>query len=199
MNFAKIYLKDQWVKVMLLRRNPSSLDFHWVRRLDGSGRLFKVKTDNLARWGLHDNESPQQIEDREEYEKVEKLLAEKGFLIERVTKDGNCLYRAAARKIYGDAERYQQVRDETVDYIISEKSHFSAFDTDIDRRLSEQLLKRTWGGHLEIAAMSELYIVHIKVWELSSSGELAAPFDNTNLATSKVLECLYLVRHRRIH
>ena len=35
-------------------------------------------------------------------------------------------------------------------------------------------MNREWGGHLEIAAMSEMYNACITVWQLTSSGELIA-------------------------
>ena len=52
--------------------------------------------------------------------------------------------------VYGDPEFFQKVRDETVDYLIANKGWFSQFDTDIDARLSEQLMDRTWGITLRL-------------------------------------------------
>ena len=52
---------------------------------------------------------------------------------------------------------------------------------------------------MEIAAMSELYKVGIKVWELSSSGALVAQFNTTPLATENGWPSLHLARHRGIH
>ena len=104
-----------------------------------------------------------------------------------------------ASQIYGDPGEYQKTREETLYYIISHNRKFSVFDTDIDWRLSEQRVNRTWGGSLELAGMSELYKVGIKVWELSSSGELVARFDNTDVAATKGLQVLNLVRHRGVH
>lgn len=113
--------------------------------------------------------------------------------------DGNCLFRAVARQIYGDQEQYQKVGDETVDHLIANKTNFAEFETNIDWRLSDQRMDRSWGGSLEIAAISDLYNVGILVWELSREGELVTPFDNTQVAASKGLQNLYLSRHRRVH
>ena len=60
-------------------------------------------------------------------------------------------------------------------------------------------MNHLWGGHLEIAAICELYNVGVVVWELSHSGELVTPFDTSRMAASKGLKVIYLVRHRRIH
>ena len=59
-------------------------------------------------------------------------------------------------------------------------------------------MNRSWGGHLETVAISELYKVGIVVWELSRAGELVTPLDNTQLASSKGLN-IYLSRHRGVH
>ena len=158
-----------------------------------------MKIEELESFGSHDPESKQQIRKRQEFEKLKGLLKGKDCIIEKMTEDGNCLYRAVARQIYGDQELYQRVRDETVDYIILHRGYFASFETDIDVRLSKQLVNRSWGGNLEIEAISELYNVGILVWELSKKGELITPFDNTPLAASKGLKNLYLSRHRGIH
>ena len=78
--------------------------------------------------------------------------------------DGNCLYRAVAHQIYGDQEQFRKVRRKTVEHVIAHKSYFSEFETDIDSRLSEQLMNCSWGGHLEVTAISELYNVVTMVW-----------------------------------
>ena len=62
------------------------------------------------------------------------------------------------------------MRDEMINYVLAHKSYFSGFDTDIDRRLSDQQMNRSWGGNLEIVAMSELYNVGILVWKMSHLG-----------------------------
>ena len=59
-------------------------------------------------------------------------------------------------------------------------------------------MNRAWGGHLEIVAISELYNVGVKVWELSLDGELLIKFDNTILAASKGLQSIWLARHRGV-
>ena len=156
-DFAEIWLNDTWVKVKVEWREGSQTGKCSVKRCDGFGEQFLVKAAELARFGSHDPESKLEIWKRLEYEKLEKLLDDKGFTIEKMKEDGNCLFREVARQIYGDAEKYWMVRDETVDHIISNRSFYSAFETNMKERLTEQLMSRSWGGHLEIAAMSDLY------------------------------------------
>ena len=155
--------------------------------------------EDLATWGSHDPPSKFEIEKRRAFQHIANLLAKKGCTIDKINEDGNCLFAAVARQVYGQADSFQKVRDETVEYIISQRSFFSAFEIDIDGRLSKQLMNGVWGGNMEIAAISELYDVGIKVWELGSSGELISTFDNTPEALPKGLKTLWLVRHRGVH
>ena len=121
--FAEVWLDDEWVKVEVLKRKGLSEGNYQVERIDGCGSTFEVKAWELEDFGLHDPESEHQIWEREEFEKLEKLLKHKGCTIEKIEGDGNCLFRAVARQIYGDQEQYQKVRDETVDHLIANKNN----------------------------------------------------------------------------
>ena len=96
-----------------------------------------------------------------EYEKVEELLEREGYTIERMAEDGNCLFRAATRQLLGDEKRYPEIRHETVEYIIANRSFYSDYEVDIEERLFEQLMNRSWGGHMEIDAIARRYNVGI--------------------------------------
>ena len=65
--------------------------------------------------------------------------------------------------------------------------------------MSEQKSNGSWGGNLEIVAISELYDIGIKIFELGPSDELKTTFDNTLVAIAKGLRTLFLARHRRVH
>ena len=136
-------LDNKWVKVEVLKQDDANEGASLVKRLDCSGRQLKVCTLELKPFGSHEPESEHDIEKRLEFEKLEKLLAKKQYTVSKI-RDGNCLCRAVAKQLYGDSDKHQDVRVECVEYIISHKSHFSRFETDIDQRLSEQLLTRTW-------------------------------------------------------
>ena len=140
-DFAETLLDNVWVKVEVVNRSP---DGYLVKRLHGHGETFKVIAGDLAPLGTNDPESDWQIWKRVEYNKLEELLGKEGYLIEKVVEDGNCVYRAVARQLFGDQERYQQVRDETVDFVIANKGWFAKFDPDIDARISKQLMNHSW-------------------------------------------------------
>jgi hypothetical protein len=42
----------------------------------------------------------------------------KGLEIRKMAKDGNCLFRAVADQVYGDAEAYDVARQMCVDYMV---------------------------------------------------------------------------------
>ena len=73
------------------------------------------KAGELASFGSHDPESDWEIWKRVEVEKRKALLDKEGYSIEKTKEDGNCLFRAVARQIYGNSEEYQKVRMKLLD------------------------------------------------------------------------------------
>jgi len=151
------------VKFEIVSRERSAKGVYLVKRIDNCGHRFWMESQRLARLGSHDPESKRKIQKHIEFEKLEELLAKKDLTIEKMQEDGKCLFRAVARQVYGDPEKFQKVRGEVVDHVIIHKNYFSSFDTNIDKRLSEQLVNHSWGGHLEIQAISEFYNVGIRI------------------------------------
>ena len=105
-------------------RHGSSDENYLVQRINGDGLPFEVKASQLTSFGSNDPKTKQEIYKRKEFDKVKELLSEKDCVIEEVDEDGNCLFQAVARQVYGHADTYQKVRDETVDYIIAYRSFF---------------------------------------------------------------------------
>lgn len=54
----------------------------------------------------------------------------RGFEINKMAEDGNCLFRAVADQVYGDPEAYDMARQMCVDYMERERDHFSQFMTE---------------------------------------------------------------------
>jgi len=83
-----------------------------------------------------------------------------GFEVMTITGDGNCLFRAVAKMIYGDQEAHELVRSECCDFMIRHQPNFEPFITD-DEPFAQYIddLRRpaVWGGETEIAALSTLY------------------------------------------
>ena len=109
------------MKVEIVERSASVGGDSIAQRLDGLGGKFKVNTEDLAALGSNDLESDWKIWKRVEYRMLEELLEKEGYLIEKVDEDGNCLFRAAARQLFGDQEKHVEVRCETVKNITANK------------------------------------------------------------------------------
>ena len=126
--FDEVLLEDEWVKVEIVSRDRLSEGVYLVQRLDHHGHRFEVKTEGLTRLGSHDPKSEYQIQKEIEFRRLKELLKKKGGAIEKMEEDGNCLFRAVARQVFGDPDKYQKVRVEVVNHVISHKSFFSCFD-----------------------------------------------------------------------
>ena len=97
---------------------------------------------------------------------VEALLTE-GLEVHRVDGDGNCLFRALARQLYGDEQAYFQVRQEVMGYIVSERDHFELFmedDEPFDDYVSRLRTNGEWGGNAEVFAAAQLYRADISIY-----------------------------------
>ncbi|KAK9455469.1 hypothetical protein V1511DRAFT_510330 [Dipodascopsis uninucleata] len=55
------------------------------------------------------------------------LLKEQGLYAAQITGDGNCLFRALADQLYGDPERFRQIRRDIVQFLREHKARFISF------------------------------------------------------------------------
>merc|ERR1719412_3112078 len=96
----------------------------------------------------------------------DKLKEVKQELVQ-MEEDGNCLYRAFAYQIYGNANtHHQKVRKECCDYIDENKAFFSLYIPDFEKEMVKKRQKGEWGDHVDIIAMSELYNVPVRIFQL---------------------------------
>lgn len=85
-------------------------------------------------------------------------LGRKGLKIVPMAKDGNCMFRAVAHQLYGNAEKYDLIRKNCIDYMEKERDHFSQFVTeDFTEYLKRKRLDTVYGNHLELQAIAELF------------------------------------------
>lgn len=92
-----------------------------------------------------------------------KLLATQ-FKIENVAAEGNCLFSACS---LGTAFDTKQLRQRTVEYMLANRDEFSAFmedDKTLDDYAAVMSLEKTWGGHVEIVALSQILNCSIAVY-----------------------------------
>eukprot|EP01105_Mastigella_eilhardi_P015399 TRINITY_DN3516_c0_g2_i1.p1 TRINITY_DN3516_c0_g2~~TRINITY_DN3516_c0_g2_i1.p1 ORF type:complete len:360 (-),score=106.80 TRINITY_DN3516_c0_g2_i1:91-1140(-) len=107
---------------------------------------------------------PEQLQmDDDAYEAL--LHKRKGFIVKRMLPDGNCLFRAVADQVYGDAELHQYVREQCMNYLEKERDHFSQYVTeDFGTYLSRKRKARANGNHVELQAAAEIYNRPVEVY-----------------------------------
>ena len=94
-----------------------------------------------------------------------------GFEIREIGDDGNCLFRAVADQIYGNQELHSLLRDKCCNYMELHRERFRDFiDTEVNfsdfsHYINNMRVLKTWGGNLEIAALSELYQRRVEVYD----------------------------------
>jgi len=115
--------------------------------------------------------------------------------------DGNCLYRCFALEIYGDANKHVKTRQECCEYIRDNQKFFENFIPDFDERMLQKEKQYEWGDHVDINAMSELYNVRVRVFELDKENDykLFMSFDQGEQSNTVDLPLVMLGRHRQKH
>ncbi|WVZ85563.1 hypothetical protein U9M48_032477 [Paspalum notatum var. saurae] len=93
----------------------------------------------------------------------------KGFEIRKMAEDGNCLFRAVADQVYGDAEVYDMARQMCVDYMERERDHFSQFITESFTLYCKRKRRdKVYGNNVEIQAFAEMYNRPIHIYSYST-------------------------------
>ena len=109
-------------------------------------------------------------------QQFEEHLAKRGLELKRMAQDGNCLFRCVADRVYGDAEMHDVVRRLCMEHMEKERDHFSQYLTqDFDAYVARKRRDRTFGNHLEIQAISEIYNRPVHVFD--GHGEAAEPMN----------------------
>eukprot|EP00392_Amoebophrya_sp_AT5.2_P019041 g19731.t1 len=93
-----------------------------------------------------------------------------GLEMERMDADGACLFRSFAAQLLDDPERHQEVRDRCVDFLERHRDDFEPFVVDgescRDFRSYTKSMREplTWGGDIEVQALSRAYEVNVAVF-----------------------------------
>uniref|UniRef100_A0A3Q3J598 OTU domain-containing protein 1 n=1 Tax=Monopterus albus TaxID=43700 RepID=A0A3Q3J598_MONAL len=112
-----------------------------------------------------------------EVEKQNKYLQERHKYRYHIIPDGNCLYRAVCKAMYGDQARHRELREHTVHHIAD---HLDEFNPIIEGDVGEFLINAAqdgaWAGYPELLAMSQMLNVNI---HLTTGGSLESPTVST--------------------
>ena len=100
-----------------------------------------------------------------------KLIFErKGYRINPMERDGNCLFRAVAEQVYCDPKLYNTLKNECLDFMEEEEKWFSEFfadNVDYKEYISNLREDGAWGGNPEIVALSNLFKRPFEIYENS--------------------------------
>lgn len=114
-----------------------------------------------------------------EVEMQNKYLEEKNKFRYHIIPDGNCLYRAVCKAMYGDQSKHSDLREQTVHHIAD---HLDEFNPIIEGDVGEFLINAAqdgaWAGYPELLAMSQMLNVNI---QLTTGGSLESPTVSTML------------------
>ena len=110
------------------------------------------------------------------------LLKPKGYRIDPIKRDGNCLFRAVAGAFLGDTALYADVRKQCADFMEKEKEFFTPYVqivTDdgvmvktFDDHISNLRRDGDWGGEPEITALSGIFKCFFEVYKHSETPDV---------------------------
>lgn len=112
-----------------------------------------------------------------EVEKQNKYLRDRQKYRYLIIPDGNCLYRAVSKAVYGDQSAHKDLREQTVHHIAD---HLEEFNPIIEGDVGEFLIGAAqdgaWAGYPELLAMSQMLNVAI---QLTTGGSVESPTVST--------------------
>ncbi|XP_074722224.1 OTU domain-containing protein 1 [Strix uralensis] len=112
-----------------------------------------------------------------EVEKQDKYLRQKGRFRFHIIPDGNCLYRAVCKAVYGDQRLHGELREQTVHYIADHLDHFNPIiEGDVGEFLIAAAQDGAWAGYPELLAMGQMLNVNI---HLTTGGRPESPTVST--------------------
>ncbi|XP_010966269.2 OTU domain-containing protein 1 [Camelus dromedarius] len=112
-----------------------------------------------------------------EVERQDKYLRQRNQYRFHIIPDGNCLYRAVSKAVYGDQSLHWELREETVHYIADHLDQFSPLiEGDVGEFIIAAAQDGVWAGYPELLAMGQMLNVNI---HLTTGGRLESPTVST--------------------
>ncbi|XP_021515506.1 OTU domain-containing protein 1 [Meriones unguiculatus] len=112
-----------------------------------------------------------------EVERQDKYLRQRSKYRFHIIPDGNCLYRAVSKAVYGDQSLHRELREQTVHYIADHLDHFSPLiEGDVGEFIIAAAQDGAWAGYPELLAMGQMLHVNI---QLTTGGRLESPTVST--------------------
>ena len=128
------------------------------------------------------------------------ILEHKGYRINPMERDGNCLFRAVSDQVYCNSNLHAHVRKLCADYMEEEEKFFSEFEIEVifsvDYSTYIDNLRKdgTWGGEPEIIALSHIYKRSIEVYQDSEEPRILE-LSNDNGSNGPPIRLFYRKKH----
>jgi len=96
----------------------------------------------------------------------QELKVKKGFQIQAMEGDGNCMFRAVALQVWGDQEEHAQVRKSCMDHMEACRDYYKDFidSEDFSQYIARKRSDRVHGNNPELQAISEIYNRPVEVY-----------------------------------
>lgn len=113
----------------------------------------------------------------EDFSDLVRQLSPLGLRVCPVDADGNCLFRAFADQLCGDAEQHASCREECCDYMSTHTAEFAIFHADedfeangisFDAYVQRMRSPGSWGSQLELMALCRKHEVNVIVHQSGS-------------------------------
>ncbi len=188
LNLADNILTDLDVKdIFFLEKDgkPVRVNLHH-NAITAEGRLFLDASPFNGQYLLPPNSpdtSRADSPDEEFDQKLESLLKESKFRrrletqfhIENILPDGNCLFRACC---LNTSFSHEELREKVVKHMLANSAKFAPHvedDMTLEEHAASMSKDKTWGGHVEIFALSEILECPIAVYSKEMNGETLVP------------------------
>ena len=135
------------------------------------------------------------------------LFYRKGYRIDPIKRDGNCLFRAIAGAVLGDTELYPHLRKQCADFMEKEREFFTPRVTTVDRHdvivktfddhISMLRQEGAWGGDLEITALSAIFNCFFEVYKFTENPRVCH-FPNVIRDTNPTIRLFHRNSHYNI-
>ena len=176
------------------------MDLVWQTLRHTSKLIKRTKTQKhpVKKKKCKKNEEDEKLPDRyllpDELQFEKLLFKRKGYRIDPIKRDGNCLFRAVAGAFLGDTELYPYVRKQCADFMEQEKEFFTPYVQIVteegvmvksfDDHISNLRRDGDWGGDPEITALSGIFNCFLEVYKPSETPDIIhfpSVIDDTNL------------------
>ena len=143
-----------------------------ARRRENKERKAKEQQERIASGAMDDSDNLRQIELR----KIEEILLQRDYFLVDVASDGDCMYKALEHQLKITRSRDVPVKDlrkNASEFILKNKDEFWPFltndngdmfsDVEFNEYCNKVANTKTWGGQLELKALSNVLQAPIEV------------------------------------